>query len=699
MLLSSNDIENIARAINNNDAMKSLTEYIYNAYNAACPIVTKTLSAKRMRKPWISRDILACIKLRNSYSVLWKKNLFPGDRYKQYRNYVTSRIRLAKQQYYSQKFHSLRGDIKKTWKLINSILRPNNCGKPKTFIKKIVCNNTEYEDEKDIAGIINDYFVTVGQSVQESIPPNNIDPITYMRGSYPNSFYFSYVDAADVHNAIQSLKNKPGAMNSVPIKILKAISDIISPVFSRLVNKCITMGEFPLCLKTARVTPIYKGGEHSNTENYRPISVLPAFAKIFEKIVYKQLYSFIEKYNILSKYQYGFRSKMSTNQAIANHLNTLYNNLEQNKCVISIFLDFKKAFDCVDHNVLLSKLSYYGIRGIASEWFKSYLSERSQFTVLGQSQSCLKPVTCGVPQGSNLGPLLFLLFINDLPNCSTLFQFTLFADDSTLTASFPITDVDMTGKINSDLAQVNSWLTSNKIAINSDKTKYISFSYRREVPLALIRIGDVKIKETNDIKFLGVYLDKRLTFKYHVKYIATKLAKSVGMLNKLKYYMPMDVMRNLYLTFVQPYFTYSIQSWFSTYSNNTNGIVGLQKRAIRIITNSDYLAHTGILFKRLKILKLNDLYKLQILMYMYKTIESQYDSKLLAVLTYQTEIHHYNTRNANMFRLPFYTKTMSRFSLQYQGPSLWNELPLKVKDIPSLCKFRTTLIEMFLADY
>ena len=502
-----------------------------------------------------------------------------------------------------------------------------------------------------------------------------------------------------MREVIQSLKSKPCGLSCVPVRVLKEIADIIAPVLATLLNRSFISGDFPQCLKVARITPIYKGGDHSDLGNYRPISILPTFAKIFEKIIYAQLYKYVETKNILNQCQYGFQSRVSTTHAIVNHLSYLYGQLEQNNFVMSIFLDFKKAFDCVDHGILLSKLHHYGIRGIAHSWCQSYLSNRKQYTVVGEAQSSLKPVTCGVPQGSNLGPLLFLLFINDLPNCSDIFRFTLFADDSTLTATFRNNERNITEKINNELSLVNTWLMANKIAVNPDKTKYIAFSYRRKIALNLIRIGNIKIKETSNIKFLGVYLDTKLSFKYHVKYISTKLAKSIGILNKLKYYLPQDVMRTLYLSFVQPYFIYAIQCWYSTYSNNTNCAVVLQKRAIRIITNSDYLAHTSPLFKVQGILKIGDLFKIQVLLYMFKTIKGNYDNKLLSLLSYQTDIHDHNTRNANLFRLPNFKKSISRFSLQYRGPALWNVLPSNIRETSSINKFKSQLRDMCLAEY
>ena len=364
-----------------------------------------------------------------------------------------------------------------------------------------------------------------------------------------------------------------------------------------------------------------------------------------------------------------------------------------------MYLDFKKAFDCVDHDILLQKLHHYGIRGIANDFFRSYLSDRQQFTRLGKSDSSSRFISCGVPQGSNLGPLLFLIFINDLPHASRLFQCTLFADDSTLTAAFPKNTLDISTRLNTELELINSWLTANKIVINADKTKYISFSYSKAINLNLIKIGRAKIKEIDSIKFLGIYLDKSLNFKSHINYISKKLSKSIGILNKLKYYLPIRTMKTLYMTFIHPYVLYGIEAWFAAYKNVTNRVVSLQKRAIRIVKNAGYLEHTSSLFKELEILKAGDLFKMQIASYMYNTINNHHDENLLDNLTLQSERHAHFTRNSNLYVVPRMLKSKSMHSIEHLGVRIWNGLPLDIRNAASIKKFRTSLNLMMLRDY
>lgn len=269
-------------------------------------------------------------------------------------------------------------------------------------------------------------------------------------------------------------------------------------------------GIFPDSLKAARVVPIPKGGDAGDVGNYRPISVLPIFSKIFEKAMYLQLYSYLSSKSILSDNQFGFREGRSTVNAVSDLLRYVYGELDSDKYVISVMIDFRKTFDCFNHDILLAKL-HYGVRGICHDWFRSYLSNRTQYVSVNGVISETKSVTCGVPQGSILGPLLFLIFINDITLCTPKFKFTLYADDCTLSHSFNRGDASIvSGYIDDGLNDVLKWVTCNKLQINVSKTEYLFFSYMGDVDLGDIRMSDVTLNKLNYIKFLGINIDSHL---------------------------------------------------------------------------------------------------------------------------------------------------------------------------------------------
>ena len=238
---------------------------------------------------------------------------------------------------------------------------------------------------------------------------------------------------------------------------------------------------------------------------------------------------------------------MSTSDAMINMLQFIYDNLDRGHEIISLFLDFSKAFDCVNHHILLQKLYVYGVRGIAHEWFSSYLSNRTQLTSVYGETSDSQHISHGVPQGSVLGPLLFLIFINDIPKCSNLFKFTLFADDSTLSCNFNGMPANLIfDTIDNELAKLNTWLITNRIKINIDKSKFICFSYRKSIQSRPLKLGDSFIQETDQTKFLGLILDKNLKFKSHISYIESKISRSVGVLFKLNSFLPTRILKMLY---------------------------------------------------------------------------------------------------------------------------------------------------------
>ena len=415
---------------------------------------------------------------------------------------------------------------------------------------------------------------------------------------------------------------------SIPLKLLSLIPDLIITPLAYIINLSLTTGEYPELLKVVKVIPIHKGGSTQDVNNYRPIFQLSVFDKIIEKIVHKDLYFFLEAHNILFDKQFGFRKNNSTTHALIQITELIKKSIDKGKYGCGIFIDLRKAFDTVNHEILLTKLEHYGIRGNMLDWFRSYLSKRKQYIAINCQSSELLDITCGVPQGSVLGPLLFLIYINDLPNVSKVLNFYLFADDTNIYyESKTLKDIEKT--INEELNKLFIWLNVNQLSLNIDKTNYIIFNpYNKPMKDHItIKINNKAIDQKEYIKYLGVLMDTTLSWKFHISNISKKISRSIGIMYKLRPFPPLKVMKDVYYSLIYSHIIYAVEVWGSTFKTELNKILILQKRAPRLMTFSDLypdtpgpLCPSNPIFSKLNMLKVSDIHKYQVLKFVFKSI-------------------------------------------------------------------------------
>uniref|UniRef100_A0A8C6KCG5 Reverse transcriptase domain-containing protein n=1 Tax=Nothobranchius furzeri TaxID=105023 RepID=A0A8C6KCG5_NOTFU len=436
------------------------------------------------------------------------------------------------------------------------------------------------------------------------------------------------------------------------ITVKTIIESGIEP-FTYICNLSISTGKFPDAMEAAKAIPLYKSGNKHSFNNDRPVSLLPQFSKILEKGFESRLDKLIEKNYILNNEQYGFRTKHSTAMTIMELTDKISTAIDNKNDFVSVFIDLKKPFDVIDHSRLLQKLSQYGIRGVAHQWVKTDLEQRKQFVQIKDHKSKLCEINCGVPQGSVLGPKLFILFINDLVNVSKTLCTILFADDTTLFYSG--SNIEEVAKvINDELIQIKSWFDINRLTLNLNKTHFILFNDKKNSDVSL-EIDGIEIQRVKETKFLGVLIDEDLSWKSHISYIKGKIAKSLGVLHRLKFLLTNSGLLALYNSLLVPHLTYCVEIWGATYKNYTQPVFILQKRALRIINYSGCRDPSNPLFIKYKLLKFHDLKDRKIIQTMYEVNLSTLPTNIQGIFEKRTS--NYMLKETGVFTKPrFRTK-------------------------------------------
>ena len=447
--------------------------------------------------------------------------------------------------------------------------------------------------------------------------------------------------------------------------------------------------------------PVYKTGNKNIFTNYRPISILPRFSKVFEKVVLNRLINYVEKKNILSCNQYEFREEYSTYMAIVDMCNKITTAIDNNEYAVGIFIDLSRAFDTLNHNILLKKLEHYGIRGIALQWFCNYLSNRKQYVYINGTSSYLRDINCGIPQGSILAPLLFVLYLNDITHCSDLLKFILFADDTNLFHSSKHLS-QLTTSVNCELCKLCDWFCSNRLSLNAKKTNYILFGFKSQPHVTDrldLYIDGIAIDQVEYSKFLGVYLDSKMNWKKHIEHIKLKISRGLGVMSRVRKILPLNVMTMLYHTLIYPYLVYCNICWGSAKTSNISKIAVLQKRAVRLCSGSGYMTPSNPVFVRLNLLKLADIHNLQIAIFMFK----------LKFRQLPTSFHHYASitnidRFHNTRHISYFIQIKSRtnihcHSITVHGPRLWDSLPMTIQQSNVLSAFKSSLHNHYVSLY
>ena len=672
--------------LENNDpnlSTSTLIETTLKTFDTHAPLKKQKQQQKFInKKPWVTTAILVSIKkkqlLYKQFIKERQKDKKHGlhEKFKKYRNALVKLIRSSKENHYKTYFQDYKNNIKLAWKGIKELIctKPSNNDK----VKLLRINDEDVSDTLKIADTFNNYFGTIAESTKNKIVDSKRSYTDFLKNPNPKSMFLKPTTATEVGKIISSLENsKATGPASIPTNILKLLSPTLSPMISKIINISFSTGIFPDCLKFADIIPVLKKGSKLLVENYRPISLLSNIGKIFEKTIHSRLSSFLEKNELLYKFQFGFRKKHNTNHALIHITETVKDALDNRKIACGVFVDLQKAFDTVEHSILLKKLDYYGIRGTENNLLQTYLQNRHHRVKISNSKSQNTLIKHGVPQGSVLGPLLFLIYINDLHTAINHSKVFHFADDTSLI--YPSTSLKTINKhVNHDLSLLSNWLRANKISLNVKKTEIILFRSKKKAIINKklnFRLSGEKITPTNSVKYLGIIMDEHLTWEKHIKTILPKLSRAIGAMAKIRHYVPAQTVKSIYHAIFNSHILYGAQIWSHATENLLHKINMLQNKAIRIINFKPYRESVNNLYAQSEILKHTDQVQVSHCLMAFNFFKKMLPISFNDFLVPVDESHEHNTKSTKLKLKTNCKKTKSfgTSSAKNQIISSWNK--------------------------
>ena len=553
--------------------------------------------------------------------------------------------------------------------------------------------------KQGISELFNTYFTSVVNKLFESC--RHARPVfncTTEELFTKKRFEFTAVGKPFVLKQLKCLKPKKATgLDGLPARLLKDSAIVIADCVTHLINLSFETGEVPSEWKQAKVVPLFKSGNKDDLDNYRPISILPILSKILEKAVFHQLHSFLSENSLLSPYQSGFRANHSTQLAVTFLTDKIRGHMDKGLLTGAVFIDLKKAFDTVPHDGLLNKLYRYGIQDQPLSWFVSYLSNKTQSVSIENHLSSAANISSGVPQGSVLGPLLFILYINDLPLAVGLSSVMLYADDTVIfTAASSIDQLQL--NLSLDLNNVSSWLTANGLFLNPTKTEYVLFGTRQR----LIRSEShsplcMEGKEVNQVKlfkYLGVVLDECLSFNDHISYVRSKVAGRLGLLSRLRGCLTTEAANKIYLSTVLPILSYCDTCFCPLGSTNSKSLERLQRRAAKIVYGFKSDIATETILENLRWPPLTKTMEKHCALLVNKCLVGEiplYFKDYFMLRSQSDSQHVYNrcTRSSiTDIILPKIHLDVAKKSFYYHGASLFNRLPTIIKTLPPKERFQ-----------
>jgi len=649
--------------------------------NKHAPI--KSFRLKNRNTPWISKEIIKLMYERDHLHKKAKKqnNDILWNNYRISRNNVTTQLRLAERKYYEEEINKNKGKTT-MWKTLNTAMgrRKHKPNLPHDIIP-----------EK-----LNKYYSQVGAKLAAKFTENGDSPDYISQQS--TLFKFKDIDPRVVVKLLQKLPDKSKLdIFSMDTKLLRLVAEQIAPGLTHIFSRSLKLGTVLPEWKQSRITPVYKGkGDINEFSSYRPISVLPHIVKIIEKLVHDQLLEYLLDNKILSSDQSAYLKHHSTQTSLHKVIDDVLESMNNKETTHLCCFDLSKCFDTINHNILLKKLSKYGIIHVELTWFTSYLDSRTHCVTCNGTISSLIENLFGVPQGSNLGPLLFLLFSNDIPKCLNFSSCNLYADDTIIYKSGK--NVDTTANsLQQDVNSLIKWFENNKLTLNIDKSCTINMGTRQKLKAAKnantsISINNTELKMVDKLKYLGVTIDNTLSWEQHIDNLCTKISPKVELLRRIKYKLGKSQLIDIYNSIVQPHIDYCITVWGYAADVHLNKIQRIQNRAARIITNNyDWSVRGLFLVKQLGWYNIKERRDYFMALQSFKANSNLLPEYICKKFTPITEIHNVHTRSSTSGHLiiPKPNCEIFKQSLNFNGPRMWNSMTKDIRDSTTVQTFKS----------